>query len=196
MKYILLITLFSIQSLAQTADFDTAKSIITDSLASKLEQDKEELTSQELALVLIEAHADKRGGREYNMKLTEARALEVKRELERMGVSAKIVTVAKGKTEQLEGKGLAENRRVVITKFKKERVIVERTIEPHKNILSLYGVVGQRGLEHSTEGNTTEVSTRNRLGLGAMYQRRVDKLYLGVGGDTNKNVKLSVGIGF
>lgn len=191
MKYILTIILASTNVLA--ADFDTGKSQPTESLQQKLQTDSE-LTAKDLAVIIIEAHADKRGGREYNMKLTEARALEVKRELERMGVSAKIITVARGKMDSQDELSLEANRRVVITKVKRE--VVERIIEPHKNIISLYGVAGQRGLESSTEGNTTEISTRNRLGVGAMYQRRIDKIYLGVGGDTNKNVNLSIGVGF
>lgn len=191
MKYILTIILATTNALA--ADFDTGKSQPTESLQQKLQADTE-LTAKDLAVIIIEAHADKRGGREFNMRLTEARALEVKRELERLGVSAKIITVARGKMDSQDNLSLEANRRVVITKVKKE--VVERVIEPHKNIISLYGVAGQRGLESSTEGNVTEVSTRNRLGVGAMYQRRIDKIYLGVGGDTNKNVNLSIGLGF
>ena len=191
MKYILTIILATTNALA--ADFDTGKSQPTESLQQKLQADTE-LTAKDLAVIIIEAHADKRGGREFNMRLTYDRALEVKRELERLGVSAKIITVARGKMDSQDNLSLEANRRVVITKVKKE--VVERVIEPHKNIISLYGVAGQRGLESSTEGNVTEVSTRNRLGVGAMYQRRIDKIYLGVGGDTNKNVNLSIGLGF
>jgi len=67
--------------------------------------------------------------------------------------------------------------------------------ERHTGIISVYAVQGQRGLDHETKGNTTEVSTVNRLGVGAMYQHRLGNSYLGVGGDSNSNLKLIFGLG-
>lgn len=198
LKIILSVLLLSVSALAETADFETGKSTLSQSLVDKLQKDAESLTSDEIAFLLVEAHADKRGSSEYNMKLTEARANEVKAVLESIGVRAKIVTVAKGKTEQLKGASLAENRRVIITKFKKEKEIV-RYVEckKKKNILSAYLVRSRVGLESEVVNLNGEVKTKFGEGLGVMYQREIlTDIWLGVGIDSNSGKQISIGVGF
>lgn len=101
----------------------------------------------------------------------------------------------------------AEQFKVVPRKqqFKvKERVLVEKTVcetkvvkeEAHKNIISAYVVNSQNGLTKRVKGSTVEVETEESIGLGLMYQRRFEQVYLGMGADTNEAVKLSVGLGF
>jgi len=181
---------------AQVADFDTGKSTPNQSLFNRI--NIEQLSSEQIALVLIEAHADKRGGREYNMRLTEARALGVKRALEARGVTAKIVTVAKGKTEQLEGASLEANRRVVITSFNKEKVIAKcEECKRKRNIISGYVVRSRVGLESDVQNLNGEVRTRFGEGVGVMYQREIlDSIWLGGGIDTNNGKQISIGFGF
>lgn len=108
----------------------------------------------------------------------------------------------------------AEQFKVVPRKqqFKvKERVLVEKTNcqpkvvekevvkkqEMHRNIISLYAVSSQRGLNRDDRPSEIEVQTKRSLGVGVMYQRRVsERIYLGIGADTNRGAEISAGLGF
>lgn len=88
-------------------------------------------------------------------------------------------------------KPLALKPELPVTEVIRTEVVEQR----HASILSVYAVQGQHGLDFKTNGNTTEVSTVNRVGLGAMYQQRLGDIYMGFGGDSNRNLKVMFGVG-
>ena len=77
-----------------------------------------------------------------------------------------------------------------------EKEVVKKE-EMHKNVISVYAVSSQGGLNREDQVTQTEVQTKRKLGIGLMYQRRVyEDIYLGLGGDSNRGVQVNVGYGF
>lgn len=113
------------------------------------------------------------------------------------------VTLANGSTVKMS----ADSYMVVPRKQVKESVstkIVQKPIAclqedktSKNNILSLQAVRSQNGLDRNSPNmSTTEVETKNSVGVGLLYQRKLDTLVLGVGGDTNKGLNLGLGLEF
>ena len=79
--------------------FDFNESALTTNATEALQRDANCL-KQARRPVALEGHADPRGTEEYNLALSERRALSVKRYLENLGVTGgKMRTIPKGKTE-------------------------------------------------------------------------------------------------
>lgn len=113
------------------------------------------------------------------------------------------VTLANGSTVKMS----ADSYMVVPRKQVKESIstkIIEKPIaclqedkSPKKNILSLQAVRSQNGLDRNNLNiSTIEIETKNSVGVGLLYQRKLDTLVLGVGGDTNKGLNLGLGLEF
>ncbi len=76
-------------------------------------------------------------------------------------------------------------------------VVTETKQVNRKNILSLTLVRSLQDFEVSTSPGLVKISNEYKYGVGLMYQHNVYKdLYLGLQGDTNKNLGGNIGIGF
>ncbi|HEY3352805.1 MAG TPA: OmpA family protein [Polyangia bacterium] len=94
--------------------FDFNESVLTSNASDVLARDAACLKQAGRAAAL-EGRADPRGTEEYNLALSERRALAVKKHLENLGVpGGKLRTIPKGKTEASGGNeaGWAKDRRV------------------------------------------------------------------------------------
>lgn len=82
--------------------FDTASAEMSDSAKRYAEDLLESLREVNPREITLFGHTDARGGYEYNMRLSERRAKAVANFLMRNGITAKIITIAKGKSEPLQ----------------------------------------------------------------------------------------------
>ena len=80
---------------------------------------------------------------------------------------------------------------------------VKEAGERKRNIISLEGVSGQRGLRSKFGSSYAEVETKREYGLGIQYQRLIYRevikngdLYLGGRIDTNESFGVNLGLGF
>lgn len=113
------------QTQPQVIYFDTNSSGLTDEshaiLKDKILPEAKNLKTKK---VVIEAHCDERGSKAYNQKLSEKRALAVKKYLVKNGVkSVKIKTVGYGKSKPValghDEESWSKNRRAVTILIKK-----------------------------------------------------------------------------
>lgn len=209
-KKILILATFLFSTSVYGEDFQTGSHTLTEKLKQNISKWYERSLKQKedeikVIEIRITGHTDERGSREYNKALGFRRAKATADYLVSLGVDAtKIRIRSAGEDELLVSGGDSVrhvlNRRIdvlaIVDKVKKQEEC-KKCQEPHKNILSLYTVYGQDGLEKSKTGAyETTVETEEDLGVGIMYQRRINDLYLGVGVDTNENAKISIGVGF
>lgn len=200
-KLIILTMLLTSTSFAEQFKTDSEK-LTPESKAMLQKTYNEQIKGQDVSVV-VEGHTDARGSSHYNDILSEKRAAEGLIELKKLGAKD-VYPVGKGES-QLKSLGNTKadhaiNRRleVIVTKNKTKETacVAVKGEEAHKNIISLYAVNSQNGLTKRVKGSTVEVETEESIGVGLMYQRRFEIVYLGVGADTNEAVKLSVGLGF
>lgn len=202
MKKLIILTMF-LTSTSLAEQFKTASEKLTPESKAMLQKAYDEQIKGQDVSVVVEGHTDARGSSHYNDILSEKRAAEGVIELKKLGAKD-VYPVGKGES-QLKSLGNTKadhaiNRRleVIVTKnkIKEAACVVVKGEESHKNIISLYVVNGQSGLKKTVNGNETKVETETDLGVGLMYQRRFERIYVGGMVDTNRNAGLSVGIGF
>lgn len=93
---------FNLASVPIPVGFETASAELTDMGKQAAKELLQTLLEKPVDEVTLIGHADARGGDEYNMRLSDRRAQAVADFLKRGGITAKIITVAKGKSEPLE----------------------------------------------------------------------------------------------
>jgi outer membrane protein OmpA-like peptidoglycan-associated protein len=112
----------AVSSVPVPVQFETASAKFTPVGEQAAKELLEAIRDQHPPEIIIVGHTDERGGRDYNMRLSDQRAKAVATYLKENGVAAKIVTIAKGKSEPLQlsnVEGLSQddvwalNRRVV-----------------------------------------------------------------------------------
>jgi len=110
------------------------------------------------------------------------------------------ITQANGKTETVK----AEEFMVVKRKHKRpvlSTVVFKTTLKcsdiSKKNIISGKLVDGYSDVSTNVTGKSAKISLDRQLGVGLQYQRQVaDKLFLGVGADSNRGAEALLGFGF
>jgi len=99
-----------------------------------------------LTNIKIYGYTDQVGSNEYNNKLSEKRAAEVKKYLVNKGINANIITILKGKGEtdlvvdRMDEEARQQNRRVLVlieyeSKVEEETVIVQSRPQPKKDTI-------------------------------------------------------------
>ena len=114
------------------------------------------------------------------------------------------ITLANGSKEVVKAEEYMlvkrKHKRPVVRVSSKETTLACETKvvdSSKKNIISVQAVRSQSGLSKDIiDPTTVEVETKSKVGAGVMYQRKLDKLVIGVGADTNKGVNLGVGLEF
>jgi hypothetical protein len=195
-KFLITISALLVVSPAFSAQFETGKSSLTPESEASLESVAETLKDHKVKRVVVEGHADVRGSKELNDKLSLKRAETAAGKLQELGL----------KVDEVQGKGFSEatgnndKDRKIVTRFELEEKVVTRTVtktEGHKNILSLFAQEVRNGLRH-TQGQTSATAKVSPvISPGLMYQRRVGQsVYLGGSVNTEGNVAASVGLGW
>jgi outer membrane protein OmpA-like peptidoglycan-associated protein len=113
---------FAVSAVPVPVQFETASAKFTPVGEQAAKELLEAIRDQHPAEITIIGHTDERGEADYNMRLSDQRAKAVASYLKQNGVSAKIVTIAKGKSDPLQLSNTADlsredlwalNRRVV-----------------------------------------------------------------------------------
>jgi outer membrane protein OmpA-like peptidoglycan-associated protein len=113
---------FAVSAVPVPVQFETASASFTPVGEQAARELLDAVRDQHPELITIVGHTDERGEADYNMRLSDQRAKAVASYLKQNGVTAKIVTIAKGKSEPLQLSNTADlsrediwalNRRVV-----------------------------------------------------------------------------------
>ena len=95
-----------------------------------------------------------------------------------------------------------KHNRSVIKETTKEMSLACKSVpgavkEERKNILSLKAVDGYSDVQKEQTAKAVSLKVERQLGVGVQYQRAVtERVYLGVGADTNRGAEVMAGWGF
>ena len=91
-----------------------------------------------------------------------------------------------------------KHSRPVIKETTKEMSLAcKNTQSDRKNIISLKAVDGYSDVKKQENGQTTSIKVDRQVGVGLQYQRAVtERVYLGVGADSNRGAEALLGVGF
>lgn len=203
--------IFAASHISKAAHFETGSAVPTQDLIEELRSLYDaKIAGKKVYSIKIEGHTDARGSREYNQRLSEARAVSTLQKLKEMGLKAdKIQVVGLGES-QLVSKGKtaddhAKNRRVVVlidssegksktVIVEKPRVIVREKTVYKKNAIKLH--VGNGPAEiRSVSPTVNELERDNFIGIG--YQRMLNEDFsIEINGNTNESYSIGGGFHF
>lgn len=179
MKYLTLLMVSLMMTVAQAQHFRTGSHVVTNELKEELFKFyKDKLEGQEIESLIVEGHTDVRGSDSYNQALSEKRAKAALAELRRLGFKDNSTVKGLGESKPISSVH-GENRRIVlrigddvtvIAECKPKRVEVPRKML--KNTIRLLGGVGPTGLSVEKKGTTAKVTEDDGVVFGLGYSRR------------------------